>query len=230
MKRLVPAILAIISSLAANSALAYPSATVFNNAPVPANVTVRYAACRSDSFTVPARNLKDGAGRATSPVNRGACLITGVEATFTGKSWTARPYSSKGTSFSQFLIWYDGSGVYTITESHDMTSDRWENMKDQDSSPDGALGNTLSNRQAMGDNPLPKCQADNQSSIAQLEARIDGAPPGKLSKAQKDRFQSIRNSLKPIPGQKGTIENCNKKTQTIAAWKAEVDQALGTTR
>jgi len=36
-------------------------------------------------------------------------------------------------------------------------------------------------------------------------------------------------ALAPVPGQKGTIENCEKKTATIASWKAEVDKALGTT-
>jgi hypothetical protein len=229
MKRLDLRIAAVIASLAAFSAFAYDRPTVINNAPVPANVSVSYAACRSDSFTVPARTLQGGPGTATASSNRGACLITSVTANFNGKSWTARPYSSKGTSFSQFLIWYDGSGVYTITESHDMTSDRWANMKNQDDSPDGPLGSQLSSRTAMSDNPLPRCQANNQSSIAQLEARIAGAPAGKLTKAQRDRWASIRESLKPIPGQKGNIENCNKKTATIASWKAEVDKALGTT-
>ncbi len=228
MKTLDLKILAIVASLAASSAFAYESATVLNNAPVPANVTVRYAACKSDSFTVPARTLQGGAGTATAPVNRGACLITGVTTTFTGKPWTATAYSSKGTSFSQFLIWY-GAGGYTITESHDMTPDRWSLMRDQDDSPDGPLGNQATARQALSTDPLPRCQKANQSEIAQLEARIAGAPPGKLSKAQKDRFESIRNSLKPIPGQKGTIENCNKKTATIASWKTEVNKALGTT-
>ncbi len=229
MKHLQLKIPAIIASLAAASAFAYPQATVFNNAPVPANVNVHYIACKSDSFTVPARNLVDGAGKASASANRGGCLIKSVDTTFNGKPWTAIAYSSKGTSFSQFLIWYS-SGGYKITNDHDMTSAQWSNEKVKDDSPGGALGNQISSRQAMGNDPLPKCQFANQSEIQQLDFRIAGAPAGRLTKAQKDNFESIRTSLAPVPGQKGNIENCNKKTVTIASWKADVNKALGTTR
>jgi hypothetical protein len=228
MKRLELSIVVILASFVTASALAYPSATVFNNAPVPANVSVNYAACKSDSFTVPARNLVDGVGKATASSNRGGCLITSINATFVGKPWTVTRYTSTGTSFSQFLIGY-ASGAYKIYNDHDLTSSEWENGKTNDDSPDGPLGNQLTSRQAMSNNPLPKCQDANKSAIAQLEERIAGAPAGKVTAAQRTRWASIRESLKPVPGQTGTIENCNKKTATIASWKAEVDQALGTT-
>jgi hypothetical protein len=179
---------------------------------------------------VPARNLVDGAGKASAPSTRGGCLITSINANFVGKpTWKLTQYSSSGTSFSQFLIWYSPSG-YKISNDHDVSSYTWETGKNADVSPDGPLGNQIGFRQSMDEDPLPRCQKSNQSEIAQLEARIAGAPAGKLTKAQRDNYTSIRNSLKPIPGQKGSIENCNKKTATIVSWKADVDQALGTTR
>ena len=110
-----------------------------------------------------------------------------------------------------------------------MGSNQFDVYKDQDDSPDGPLASTVSSRQAMSTNQLANCQKGNQASIRQLDARIAGAPAGKLTKAQKDHYASIKTSFAPIPGQKGTIENCQKKTATIASWKAEVDKALGTT-
>jgi hypothetical protein len=60
--------------LAATSALAYDNATVFNAAHYPVNVEVRYSACRTDSFTVPAAT-PNGPGKATAGSNRMAKLM-----------------------------------------------------------------------------------------------------------------------------------------------------------
>ncbi len=216
MKRIALKIVAAVACLFAANAFAYPPATILNNAPVPANVSVYYAACKADSFTVPARNLQDGAGKATAPTNRGGCLITSINANFVGKPWTVTMYSSSGTSFSQFLIWYTGGNPqYKINNDHDMTASDWSNRAWNDDSPDGPLGGSMNSRLVMG-NPLARCQDGNQSSIAQLEARIAGAPAGKVTPAQRSSWAQIRESLKPVPGQKGSLENCNKKAATIA--------------
>lgn len=211
--------------LAAAGAYAYDSPTVWNTAQVPAAVTVKYAACKADTFTVPARNVQ-GPGKATASANRGGCLITSVSATLQGKPHRVGEFSSSGSIHSVFLIRFlGGDPAYKIYVNKDMSPDHFETEKWKDDSPDGPLASTANSRAA----DLPVCQKANQASIRQLQARIAGAPAGKLTKAQKDHYEKIRTSLAPIPGQKGTIENCRSKTTTIASWKAEVDKALGTT-
>lgn len=218
-----------VACLAASGAHALDSPTVWNNAHYPAAVTVRYAACKSDTFTVPARNIQ-GIGKATASANRGQCLITSVEATLNGKDYKVAAYSSPGAQHSQFMIRYiGGNPPYKIVADKDMGSNQFGAEQLNDKSPEGSLATAATARQAMSTDPLPACQKDNQASIRQLQARIAGAPAGKLTKAQKDHYEKIRTSLAPIPGQKGTIENCRNKTTTIASWKAEVDKALGTT-
>ena len=61
---------AITACFAASSALAYDNATVFNAAHYPVGVQVRYSACRTDNFTVPAATPQ-GPGRVTAGSSRG---------------------------------------------------------------------------------------------------------------------------------------------------------------
>ena len=50
------------ASVFAIGAHAYDNATVYNNAAYPASVTVKYAACKADTFTVPPKVLGGPSG------------------------------------------------------------------------------------------------------------------------------------------------------------------------
>jgi len=130
--------------LAAAGAHAYDRATVTNRAPWPAAVTVSYAgatsfSCRPDSFTVPA-STKDSTGRATSPTNRGGCLIKSVSATIPGKKYPVTSYTSSGTSYSDFVIWYTPDNKYVINSKHELGDTRWVYIVGNTDSPTGNYG------------------------------------------------------------------------------------------
>jgi hypothetical protein len=123
---------------AAGGAYAYDPARVINRAPWPANVSVTYAACHHDSFTVPASN-KDNTGVATAPTKRGACLITSVNATIAGKNYPVTSYKSSGTSYSDFVLWYS-NGKYVINSKHELGDTRWVYIVGNTDSPIGDYG------------------------------------------------------------------------------------------
>jgi hypothetical protein len=76
---------------------AYDKANVHNQTSSRAHVTVHYAACRHDSFTV------DAGKSATPSAHRGGCLITKIEASLDDHEGV-QAYTSSGTSYSQFII------------------------------------------------------------------------------------------------------------------------------
>jgi hypothetical protein len=121
----------------AASAYAYDRAIIHNNAYYPVNVTIKYAACRSDSFTVPAKARTKGgsAGQATAPTNRGGCLITSITGNMSGQNYRIDPYSSSGTGYSQFYISYSG-GSYKILSQWEVDPNEFLANND---SPEGDL-------------------------------------------------------------------------------------------
>ncbi len=91
---------------------AYPPVELGNSTPYSVSFTVRYALCSSDNQTV--ASMKTGA-----PLSRGVCLLTAVYATVQTPSGpvAATPYTSSGTSYSQFCcIFYKNNYVVTRVE------------------------------------------------------------------------------------------------------------------
>jgi hypothetical protein len=91
---------------------AYPNVELGNSTLYTVDFTVKYAACSTDTQTV--ASMKTGA-----PLSRGLCLLTAVYATVhtPGGNTPATPYTSSGTSYSQFCcIFYKGNYVVTRVE------------------------------------------------------------------------------------------------------------------
>jgi hypothetical protein len=125
-----------VASIFATSVLAYDRATIENRTTFPASVHVSYAACKSDSFTVPAGKIqKDGVapGRATAPTRRGACLITSISAGLSGAKYPVTTYTSSGTSYSNFII-QGGDGSYRVWSNHELAA---ENAKSREGKSPG---------------------------------------------------------------------------------------------
>jgi hypothetical protein len=104
--------------------MGYPDVNVLNSTkyPVTGGVTYESIFCSNDTFNIPA-------GPGTSWSNsRGVCLIDSVYAVvqYNGTSVQATPYSSSGTSYSQFAIIDQGDGHFAVTRvisSADTTGD-----------------------------------------------------------------------------------------------------------
>lgn len=127
---------AAFACLAAMAASAYDKATIENRTTFPASVTVKYAACRSDSFSVPAGTVgKDAVnpGRATAPTRRGGCLITSISASLSGAKHPVTTYTSSGTSYSQFII-QGADGNYRVWSNHELAA---ENAKTREGKSPG---------------------------------------------------------------------------------------------
>jgi|1185.fasta_scaffold764047_1 hypothetical protein len=93
--------------------MSYPPVSILNTVPYSALGTVRYLGwfCTDDNYQVgpfPASW--------TGP-DRGVCLITEVSAVVNtpGGPVQAKPYSSSGTSFSQFAIIQTGGNSFEVT-------------------------------------------------------------------------------------------------------------------
>ena len=115
---------------------AYDRATIENRTTYPASVTVKYAACRSDSFGVPAGTIgKDSInpGRATAPTKRGGCLITSISGNLAGAKSGVQTYTSSGTSYSQFIL-QGAEGNYRIWSNHELAA---ENAKSREGKSPG---------------------------------------------------------------------------------------------
>lgn len=116
LKHLVAASLLLSAATASNRM--YDRATMTNYAHFPAVVTINYASCKKDVFTVAAapNGVSWRPTVATAPTRRGACLITSITATLQGDTSRVTAYSSTGTSYSQFYVRepFCGSGGWRI--------------------------------------------------------------------------------------------------------------------
>ena len=89
----------------------YPLASVKNSSGAPrVTGTVSYAACRNDSYDITIPSMDWTAS------SRGLCLLTKVSATvYTDRGvFEATPYTSSGTSYSQFAV-ISANGGYAVT-------------------------------------------------------------------------------------------------------------------
>ena len=90
--------------------MSYPPVEIFNSTSHEASGMVIYRVCRDDSYTV-----KPG-GHWRGP-SRGVCLVTEITAILKTPMGDirAKPYTSSGTSFSQFAIIQVGSNSFQVT-------------------------------------------------------------------------------------------------------------------
>jgi hypothetical protein len=92
--------------------MAYPLAHITNSTGYAASGTVHYASafCSNDNYSVAAHGQWTASGR-------GVCLITEVSATLyvNGTPVKATPYTSSGTSYSQFAIIQTGPNSFAVT-------------------------------------------------------------------------------------------------------------------
>ena len=125
-----------IAAIFSINAYAYDKATIENRTTFPASVRVNYAACKADSFNVPAGTVQKNTvnpGRATAPTRRGACLITSISASLNGAKYGVTTYTSSGTSYSNFII-QGGDGNYRVWSNHELAA---ENAKSREGKSPG---------------------------------------------------------------------------------------------
>lgn len=214
--------------LAAGSAQAYNNVEVFNPAHYPAVVTVKYSACRSDTFTVPAATPA-GAGSAKAGSSRGACLLTTVSAKLSGSNYTITEYSSSGTAVSRFVIRYMGTGKQNYKIYSDL---QLANIFDREvanlNSPDGWVKGP-SNKPTITLAPgVEACRAGN----IKLNTEIDDMfqklnRERKITPAENKRYEQLEQQIKArrAENQKDgniTLDECNAMTKLFEAEKAEV--------
>ena len=100
--------------------MAYPLVTITNSTNFYANGTVEYLSgfCSNDDYTA------NGFSSWTA-TDRGTCLVSGITATVTTPSGpvTAIPYSSTGTSYSQFAIVQLSAGSFQVTRLSNAAED-----------------------------------------------------------------------------------------------------------
>jgi hypothetical protein len=92
--------------------MSYPLVNIFNSTNYIASGTVHYksAFCSNDDYTV----TPNTAWQADS---RGVCLVTKIDATVRTPNGdiVANPYTSSGTSYSQFAIIQTGPNSFEVT-------------------------------------------------------------------------------------------------------------------
>ncbi|HDG1690263.1 TPA: hypothetical protein R4S64_000609 [Kluyvera georgiana] len=88
---------------------AYPQACVVNTTKYRIHGEIKYAACSTDHF-----NIRPGQS-ASFP--RGLCLLTRINATIElpDRDVEAKPYTSSGTSYSQFAVIEVAPNVFEVT-------------------------------------------------------------------------------------------------------------------
>lgn len=88
---------------------AYPKACVVNTTRYRVHGEIKYAACSTDNF-----NLRAGAQESFA---RGLCLLTRINAVvqLEDRDVQAKPYTSTGTSYSQFAVIEVAPGVFEVT-------------------------------------------------------------------------------------------------------------------
>jgi hypothetical protein len=81
----------------------YPKVNIVNSTDHPVSGTVKYLSpCNDDNYTIPA-----GPGRSWTGPYRGVCLVTDISGEISGYGPNyihATPYSSSGTSYSEFAV------------------------------------------------------------------------------------------------------------------------------
>ena len=98
--------------------MSYPVVQICNSTPYPASGEVSYASifCSNDSFTL-------APGACWEAASRGVCLVTKITVVVTvnGNPVQAAPYTSSGTSYSQFAVVQVGNGfaVTRVTNASD---------------------------------------------------------------------------------------------------------------
>jgi hypothetical protein len=97
--------------------MSYPLVHISNSTNFPAAGQVTYATflCSDDSYTI------DPRGQWTAG-SRGVCLVTEVSARLNvnGQWINASPYTSSGTSYSQFAIIETGNNTFAVTRVTDL--------------------------------------------------------------------------------------------------------------
>ncbi|MDB4908072.1 MAG: hypothetical protein JWO05_2856 [Gemmatimonadetes bacterium] len=103
------------------SARSYPSVSIRNMTSRAVTVVVSYRGCRSDKFSVPASTRSAGgavvAGVATAPGRRGACLVSGVSATYANSQPVVTSFASQGTSYGAYTI--EGTTTVRVWSDHE---------------------------------------------------------------------------------------------------------------
>lgn len=217
--------------LGATSAFALDKASIWNAAHYPAAVTVRYAGCVSDTFTVPAATSQSP-GRATAGSNRGGCLITTISATLQGKPYKIADYSSSGAPFSRFVIRYMGGENYKIYSDGEL-----QNIFDREatnpSSPEGefktpAQVNPLN---APKGSPTQLTIAACREANVKLDQEIDALftkayKERKITSAEEKRYYQLERAIKErrtkLASDGFTLADCNSMTLEYEKEKAEV--------
>ena len=214
--------------LAAGSAQAYNKVEVFNPAHFPAVVTVKYSACRSDTFTVPAATPA-GAGSAKAASSRGGCLLTTVSAKLSGSNYTITDYSSSGTAVSRFVIRYmgtDGKQNYKIFSDLELA-----NVFDREvanlNSPDGWVKGPSNSRLALAPG-VAECREGNIKLNKEVDDLFQKAlKERKINPAESKRHKELEQQIlaRRAANQKDgviTLAECNAMTKLFEAEKAEV--------
>ena len=99
--------------------MAYPLVNIMNSTNYKATGTVVYPGCADDDYTV-------GPNQSWTAAHRGGCLVSQITAVLQTTTWgnvTASPYTSWGTSYSQFAI--VGAGpTFTVTRLTSSTEEQ----------------------------------------------------------------------------------------------------------
>jgi hypothetical protein len=100
----------------------YPVVHISNSTGYPATGTVTYPSfvCSDDNYSITPPNQHDWRAG-----GRGLCLVSRITATLTinGKSVTAAPYESSGTSYSEFAIIQIGENYAVVRIAGAMEAD-----------------------------------------------------------------------------------------------------------
>ena len=223
-------------SFATTNAQAYDNALVYNAAHYPVDVQVRYSACRTDSFTVPAATPQ-GPGRATAGSSRGSCLITTVAAVLKGAAYPVVDYTSSGTSHSRFLVRFMGPAYSKA--GYKIYSD-WElqNIFDREAanqaSPEGSGFNVPAVRNPLNaplGSPAQVTIAACREANVKLDREIDAIyrdalTKRKITSVESRRYQQLEEGIaarrKVLASDGFTLADCHTMTQLYEAEKAEV--------
>lgn len=213
--------------LGASSAEAYDNATVFNAAHHPASVTVKYSACKSDTFTVPAATPA-GPGKATAGSSRGACLLTRVSATLSGATYKIADYTSSGTSHSRFVIRYMSNENYKIFSDAELRN-IFDREANNPNSPEGGFKGTSAKPLALAPG-VAECREGNIKLNKEVDDLFQKAlKERKINPAESKRHKELEQQIlaRRAANQKDgviTLAECNAMTKLFEAEKAEVIQ------
>ena len=131
----------------AHRVLHYPYVHVANTSPYPVVVTVEYASlfCSDDT------NINIPANGQWTASSRGVCLVTGIKSNMqlpTGQI-NCTPYSSSGTSYSQFFVGYKAPTECFVSRDVSDTL-ALAQISDEDSDEDNAAASALASEYDAG--------------------------------------------------------------------------------